>query len=113
MVMTIRWDIFQTDNLTSVITVRKSSCGEVMFSQVSVILFRGMADPHVTITPHPHIRHGIYRATPMLLTSVSHQWSPVPTCSLEDLPQVLTSSEWPPMWLVHILLERCFVSHCE
>ena len=56
--MSISGDIFHRDNLTSVITTRKSSCGKVMFSQVSVILFRGRGDPHVTITPHLHIRHG-------------------------------------------------------
>ena len=52
-----------------------------MFSQVSVILFRGRG-PHVAITPytrhgtysHPlDIRHGTY-TLPLLLTSVGHHW---------------------------------------
>ena len=41
--------------------------------------------------PSSDTRHGTY---PLLLTSGSHHWRPIQTCSLQDLtpPKVLTSS---------------------
>ena len=70
-----------------IITARKRSCGKVMFSHISVNLFRG--------SPRNHYPWCIGTWVPLLSSPRYQIWAlPLPhCCSLEDLPPpVLTSS---------------------
>ena len=111
----------------NVFTARKRSCGKVMFSQLSVILFERCALGHgyPPITRHGTFSHywhlvvitGDMGPTPsLLLTSGGHHWRPVQTCSLEDLPRnrylqqvVATETCTVSKRVVRILLECCLV----
>ena len=72
-----------------IFTARKRSCRKVMFSKVSVILFR--RGPQMTIA-HDALGHG-YLPLPhtlsLLLTSGGHHLRPVQPCSLEDLLPII------------------------
>ena len=110
---------------SSIFTTRKRSCGKVIFSQVSLILFTGC--PHV-MTTHDALghgypldtRHGTYPPPlplPSLLlpTSDGHHRGPVQTCSLKDLPPwfwhlvVAIKTHTVGKQTVRILLECCLV----
>ena len=108
-------DYFRNRGMHHIITARQWSCGKVMVSYMSVhqsVFPQGdypwCIGTHCTDPcPSPALYMGPQGPSlPLLLvTSGSHHWRPVQTCSLQYSPPVLTSGGRWSMSAVRILLE--------